>query len=115
MAHPVSAVLYALIASFSAVVAALIVAWLFVTEPSVICCVYADIAELKWVFAFWIHVDCVGEDCAMTGDSVRILDDCCMLLTLLFESEVLLLLEAEVAGVDGVLVVVHTPFVQVFT
>jgi hypothetical protein len=50
----------------------------------------------------------------MTGDSVRILDDCCMLLTLLFESEVLLL-EAEVAGVDGVLVVVHTPFVQVFT
>lgn len=49
------------------------------------------------------------------GDAVRILDDCCMLLTLVFESEVLLLLEAEVAGVDGVLVVVHTPFVQVFT
>ena len=51
----------------------------------------------------------------VTGDAVRILDDCCMLLTLVFESEVLLL-EAEVDGVDGVLaVVVHTPFVQVFT
>lgn len=47
MAHPVIAILYALIASFSAVVAALIVAWLFVSEPCVICCVYADIAELK--------------------------------------------------------------------
>jgi hypothetical protein len=51
VAHPVIAVLYALIALFSAVVASLIVAWLFVIEPCVICCVYAEIAELKRLFA----------------------------------------------------------------
>jgi hypothetical protein len=105
--HVVIAVLYSLIALFNAMFPALINAWLFVSEPCVICCVAADIAEVKEVFALWIQADCVGD-----GDGDRTLDDCCMLLLLVFDME--LLLDALVVDDDDD-DVVHSPLVQVFT